>query len=73
MSDIARSLSPRALALPWARRYVRALLRILTLERVALSGIMLVSALLEVVALDQEGYANTYYAAAVKSMLRSWQ
>ena len=27
---------------------------------------------MHVVALDREGYANTYYAAAVKSMLTSW-
>jgi 4-amino-4-deoxy-L-arabinose transferase-like glycosyltransferase len=30
------------------------------------------SGLLEFVKLSQNGYANTYYSAAVKSMLRSW-
>src|SRR5947209_16753395 len=39
---------------------------------IALAGIALLSALLNLVQLDREGYANTYYAAAVKSMLTSW-
>jgi 4-amino-4-deoxy-L-arabinose transferase-like glycosyltransferase len=30
------------------------------------------SGLLEFVKLSQNGFANTYYSAAVKSMLRSW-
>jgi 4-amino-4-deoxy-L-arabinose transferase-like glycosyltransferase len=72
MSDVARPLSSRAVGLSWSRPYVRALVRALTLERMALIGILLLSALLQVVALDQEGYGNTYYAAAVKSMLSGW-
>lgn len=44
----------------------------LTWERLALAGILLLSAFLDVFRLNQEGYANTYYAAAVKSMLQSW-
>ncbi len=39
--------------------------------RAALGAILLLSAVLEFVRLSQNGYANTYYAAAVKSMLRS--
>jgi 4-amino-4-deoxy-L-arabinose transferase-like glycosyltransferase len=38
----------------------------------ALVAILLLSTFLEFFQLDQEGYANTYYAAAVKSMLTSW-
>ena len=37
-----------------------------------LAAILVLSGLLEFVRLGQNGYANTYYAAAVKSMLRSW-
>ena len=40
--------------------------------RVALLGVLVLSALLEFVRLSQNGYANIYYSAAVKSMLRSW-
>jgi 4-amino-4-deoxy-L-arabinose transferase-like glycosyltransferase len=39
---------------------------------VALSGILALSTLLNVYKLAQNGYANTYYAAAVRSMLLSW-
>ena len=34
--------------------------------------VLALSAALEFAALDREGYANTYYAAGVKSMLTSW-
>jgi len=40
--------------------------------RVALLGVLVLSGLLEFVRLSQNGYANVYYSAAVKSMLRSW-
>ncbi len=40
--------------------------------RIGLSLVLLLSAVLEFVALNTEGYANTYYAAGVKSMLTSW-
>jgi 4-amino-4-deoxy-L-arabinose transferase-like glycosyltransferase len=39
---------------------------------VALSGILALSAFLNLYKLTQNGYANTYYAAAVRSMLLSW-
>ena len=42
-------------------------------SRVALLGVLVLSGLLEFVRLSQNGYANIYYSAAVKSMLRSWQ
>lgn len=38
-----------------------------------LGALLLLSIFLHFYRLDQEGYANTYYAAAVKSMLTSWQ
>jgi len=41
-------------------------------ERVSLLAVLVLSGLLEFVRLSQNGYANVYYAAAVKSMLRSW-
>jgi 4-amino-4-deoxy-L-arabinose transferase-like glycosyltransferase len=41
-------------------------------ERLCLLAILVLSGLLEFVKLTQNGYANVYYAAAVKSMLRSW-
>jgi 4-amino-4-deoxy-L-arabinose transferase-like glycosyltransferase len=40
-------------------------------EHVALAAILALSCLLEFNRLDQNGYANLYYAAGVKSMLRS--
>ena len=41
-------------------------------RRIALGVIMALAAILDFYALSQEGYANSYYAAAVKSMLQSW-
>jgi 4-amino-4-deoxy-L-arabinose transferase-like glycosyltransferase len=42
------------------------------LRNLALGMILVLSACLELIGLGQEGYANTYYAAGVKSMLTSW-
>lgn len=42
-------------------------------EGPALGAILLLAAALNGLGLDREGYANTYYAAAVKSMLTSWR
>src|SRR5206468_137846 len=41
-------------------------------HRLALALILIVSAFLNLFQLDQNGYGNTYYAAAVKSMLMNW-
>lgn len=41
-------------------------------HRAALVGVMLLAGGLHFFRLDQEGYANLYYAATVKSMLTSW-
>src|SRR5579862_5312686 len=40
-------------------------------EHAGLCAVLVLSGLLEFVRLSQNGYANTYYSAAVKSMLRS--
>ena len=48
----------RVLALPW--------------YRLALGGILAIAALLNCWQLSRVGYGNTYYAAAVRSMLQSW-
>ena len=41
-------------------------------HRFALVGIVLLAVFLHFFRLEQEGYANLYYAAAVKSMLSNW-
>ena len=43
-----------------------------TWHRFALAGVLLLAAFLHFFRLEQQGYANLYYAAAVKSMLTSW-
>ncbi|MGD1994160.1 MAG: glycosyltransferase family 39 protein, partial [Anaerolineae bacterium] len=43
-----------------------------TWQRLALIGVLLLATFLHVFRLRQEGFANLYYAAAVKSMLTSW-
>ena len=42
-------------------------------QRLAVAGTLLLSAFLNFFQLTQEGYANLYYAAGVKSMLTSWR
>ena len=41
-------------------------------QRVTLAAILLVSAFMNFYQLGQNGYANTYYASAIRSMLDSW-
>ena len=41
-------------------------------ERVALGAVLLISAFVNIFQLDQQGYGNLYYAAAVKSMLENF-
>ncbi len=57
-----------------AAQPTRVAVRRITASRhaVALSGILALSAFLNLYKLTQNGYANTYYAAAVRSMLLSW-
>jgi len=49
---------PRILVVPW--------------QRLSLGPILLLAAILDFFRLDQEGWGNEYYAAAVRSMLQSW-
>jgi len=42
-------------------------------HRFALAGVLLLAVFLHFFRLEQEGYANLYYAAAVKSMLTGWR
>jgi 4-amino-4-deoxy-L-arabinose transferase-like glycosyltransferase len=44
----------------------------IVLRRLALAGVLTLSAVLNVDKLSQNGYANIFYSAGVKSMLRSW-
>ncbi len=41
-------------------------------HRIALAGILFMSAFLNFLDLQKVGYGNTYYSAAVQSMLKSW-
>jgi 4-amino-4-deoxy-L-arabinose transferase-like glycosyltransferase len=47
-------------------------LAVLHWPRLALGAVLALAAFLNIWQLDRLGYANTYYAAAVKSMLQSW-
>ena len=47
-------------------------LRPLAPAHLGLAAILVLSGLLQFVRLSQNGYANVYYSATVKSMLRSW-
>jgi len=44
----------------------------IVLRRLALAGVLALSAVLNLNKLSQNGYANIFYSAGVKSMLRSW-
>jgi len=44
----------------------------LSWERLALGAVLILAAILDFWQLDRIGYGNTYYAAAVRSMLTSW-
>src|SRR5262245_24440082 len=46
--------------------------RSLTLPRPELAVLLVVAAVLNLWALDQNGWANDYYSAAVRSMTESW-
>jgi len=51
---------------------IAALRMALSWPRAGLAVILALAMALEFAGLDREGYANTYYAAGVKSMLSSW-
>ncbi len=42
-------------------------------QRLGLGGVMLVSIFMNFFQLGQNGFANTYYAAAIRSMLDNWR
>ncbi len=44
----------------------------IVLRRLALAGVLALSAVLNLNKLSQNGYANIFYSAGVRSMLRSW-
>jgi 4-amino-4-deoxy-L-arabinose transferase-like glycosyltransferase len=54
-----------------AQRRVRPLGRVRP-QHIALTAVLALSAILNVNHLSRNGYANTFYSAAVRSMLRSW-
>ena len=62
-----------ALASPGAAARVGRAALVAHWPRVALTAVLALSAALNIVWLTREGYANTYYAATVKSMLTSWR
>ena len=64
MTTIAASASRRPRALPR--------LRSIPLPRPELGGLLLLAAVLNLWALDANGWANEYYTAAVRSMSESW-
>jgi len=64
VSAVTETASPRAVA--GARRLSA------SWHPVALTGVLAVAAFLDFFRLSRNGYANTYYAGAVRSMLRSW-
>ena len=69
--DLTAAITPRTATAPGSARS-RTRASELGWEHVALAAVLVLSGLLELVRLGQNGFANTYYSAAVKSMLRSW-
>jgi 4-amino-4-deoxy-L-arabinose transferase-like glycosyltransferase len=67
-SDFARS-APTAVARPSSKDDLR---RTSAWHRLALAGVLLLALFLHFFRLEDLGYGNQYYAAAVKSMLTSW-
>src|SRR5215212_12143723 len=51
---------------------IRPALSIRTLRRPELAALLVLAAVLNLWALDQNGWANDYYSAAVRSMASSW-
>ena len=59
-----------AAPLPRARREAWPLIR--SLPRPELAALLVLAGVLNLWALDQNGWANEYYSAAVRSMASSW-
>jgi 4-amino-4-deoxy-L-arabinose transferase-like glycosyltransferase len=66
MSEHALSFGDRPAAAAVARRLAA------HWYRIALAGVLVIAAFLNLWRLDQNGWANEYYSAAVRSMLHSW-
>src|SRR4051794_19279516 len=69
-TDAPGMTSSVAVPLPRARREVRPLIR--SLPRPELGLLVVLAGFLNLWALDQNGWANQYYSAAVRSMASSW-
>jgi 4-amino-4-deoxy-L-arabinose transferase-like glycosyltransferase len=68
-ADAPLPLSPAVTVARWS---LRAPLERVRPRHAALAGILVLSAVLNTHRLSQNGYANTFYSAGVKSMLTSW-
>ena len=66
------AISIERLERPRASVNLRTLRRPQLLSWLGLAGVVALSLVLNLYRIGREGYANTYYAAAVKSMLQSW-
>ena len=71
-TDYAVPTGTPARLLTERRTFPRIAVGQLAWRHAALGAVLLVAAALNLWGLAREGYANTYYAAAVKSMLTSW-
>jgi 4-amino-4-deoxy-L-arabinose transferase-like glycosyltransferase len=65
-------MSTTPISVPWPGARAGARIRSLRGPRPELLGLIALAAVLDLWALDRNGYANTYYSAAVRSMTQSW-
>jgi len=70
--DMTRKTSARLSRLPTGMAAARPAVATRTWRRFTLVGVLLLAVFLHFFRLAREGYANLYYAAAVKSQLLSW-
>lgn len=68
MTQIAAPATPR----PWWDGVARTFSQFALWERISIGGIALFSLVIELYQITSLGYSNSYYAAAVKSMMQSW-
>ena len=72
VSLVAWRARPTHRATTWSRPRLQAKLRSLPLPRPELAALLVLAAVLDLWALGQNGWANDYYSAAVRSMAGSW-